>query len=72
MRYDGIRDHIKKEHPDVDIPKGFTRKINERYFNTQTGESCLCKDCNFVSFSINNEKIYRQSKREYKFIKEYT
>ena len=43
VRYDEIRSHIKKQHPGVDIPKGFTRNKNERYFNNQTGESCSCK-----------------------------
>ena len=27
MRYDGIRAHVKKQHPDVDIPKGFIRNL---------------------------------------------
>ena len=27
MRYDGIRAHVKKQHPDVDIPKGFSRNL---------------------------------------------
>ena len=30
MRYDGIRAHVKEQHPDVDIPKGFTRNLSDR------------------------------------------
>ena len=54
MRYDGIRAHIKKEHPDVELPRGLTKNLNERSVNTQTGETCSCKYYNFVSFLINN------------------
>ena len=31
MRYDGIRAHVKKKHPDVDIPKGFIRNLQSSY-----------------------------------------
>ena len=61
MRYDGIRAHLKKQHPDVDLTRGFSRNLNprsgctdERRSFTQTGESCSCKYYNFVSFLINN------------------
>ena len=30
VRYDGIRAHAKKQHPDVDIPKGFSRNLTEK------------------------------------------
>ena len=47
VRYDGIRAHVKKQHPDVDITKGFSRNLTERSVElarrsviTQTGESC--------------------------------
>ena len=67
MRYDGIRAHVKKQHPDVDIPKGFSRNLSEKTINpswqsktvsplviSQTEESCSCKYYNFVSFPYNN------------------
>ena len=54
MRYDGIRAHVKKQHPDVDLPRGFSRNLNESYFKTQTGEICSYKSYNFVSFLIDN------------------
>ena len=67
MRYDGIRAHVKKQHPDVDIPKGFSRNLSEKTINpsrqsknvsplfiSQTEESFSCKYYNFVSFLINN------------------
>ena len=67
VRYDGIRAHVKKQHPDVDIPKGFSRNLSEKTINpswqsktvsplviSQTEESCSCKYYNFVSFLINN------------------
>ena len=67
VRYDGIRAHVKKQHTDVDIPKGFSRNLSEKTINpswesktvrplviSQTEESCSCKYYNFVSFLINN------------------
>ena len=61
MRYDGIRAHVKKQHPNVEITRGFSRKLTERSLElvprsviTQTGESCSCKYYNFVSFLVNN------------------
>ena len=27
VRYDGIRAHVEKQHPDVDIPKAFSRNL---------------------------------------------
>ena len=53
--------HAKRQHPDVDIPKGFARNLRSSYtdltpnsFITQNEESCSCKYYNFVSFLINN------------------
>ena len=67
MRYDGIRAHVRKQHPDVDISKGFSRNLTEKTINSswqnktvspivisQTEESYSCKYYNFVSFLINN------------------
>ena len=54
MRYDGIRAHVKKQHPDVELTRGFSRNLNLRRAITQTGESCSCKYYNFVSILINN------------------
>ena len=61
MRYDGIRAHVKKQHPDVELTRGFSRNLTERLVElvprsviTQTGKSCSCKYYNFVSFLINN------------------
>ena len=68
VRYDGIRAHVKKQHPDVELTRGFSRNLTERLAElvprsvelvprsaiTQTGESCLCKYYNFVSFLNNN------------------
>ena len=63
MRYDGIRAHVKKQHPDVELTRGFSRILTEKTINpravsplviVQTEESCSCKYYNFVSFLINN------------------
>ena len=61
VRYDGIRAHVKKQRPDVELTGGFSRNLTERSAElvprsdiTQTGESCSCKYYNFVSFLINN------------------
>ena len=49
VRCDGVNVHVKRKHPDVDIPKGFTRIP----IITQNEESS-CKYYNFVSFLIYN------------------
>ena len=54
VRYDGMNAHVKRQHPDVDMPKGFTRNLTPQRDITQTGDSCSCKYYNFVSFLINN------------------
>ena len=66
VRYYGKRAHVKKQHPDVELTRGFSRNLTERSadprsvelvprcFIGQTGESCSCKYYNFVSFLINN------------------
>ena len=69
VRYDGIRAHVKKQLPDIELTKGFSRNLGSSYtdlgektINTravsplvfsQTEESCSCKYYNFVSFLIN-------------------
>ena len=30
VRYDGIRAHVKKQHPDVELTRGFSRNLTER------------------------------------------
>ena len=30
MRYDEIRAHVKKQHPDVELTRGFSRNLTER------------------------------------------
>ena len=30
VRYDGIRAHVKKQHPDVELTRGFSRNITDR------------------------------------------
>ena len=54
MRYDGIRAHVEKQYPDVELTRGFSRNLTPRRAITQTGESFSCKYYNFVSFLINN------------------
>ena len=61
VRYDGIRAHVRKQHPDVELTRGFSRNLTERSAElvprsviTQTGESCSCKYFNFISILINN------------------
>ena len=54
VRYDGIRAHVKKQHSDVELTRGFSRNLTERSVITQTGKSCSCKYYNFVPFLINN------------------
>ena len=77
VRYDGIRAHEKKQHPDIELTRGFSRNIIERSVELlprsvigQTGESYSCKYYNFVSFLINNG-INIEKKRKYKFIEKY-
>ena len=79
VRYDGIRAHVKKQHPDVELTRGFSRILTGKTINpravsplviTQTEEICSCKYYNFVSFRINNG-INIEKKRKYKFIEKY-
>ena len=30
VRYDGIRAHVKKQHPDIELTRGFSRNITDR------------------------------------------
>ena len=30
MRYGGIRAHVKKQHPDIELSRGFSRNITDR------------------------------------------
>ena len=73
VRYDGIRAHVKSQHPDVQLPKGFIRNLTPQREISQTGESCSCKYYSFVSFFINNGMNIEKGKvkSEYKFIEEY-
>ena len=63
----GLFTDVKKQHPDVELPRGFSRNLSEKTINpswqsktvsplviSQTEESCSCKYYNFVSFLINN------------------
>ena len=68
VRYDGMNAHVKRQQPDVDIPKRFTRNLRSSYtaltpnlpsrfpdpIITQNEEKCSCKYYDFVSFLINN------------------
>ena len=68
VRYDGIKAHVKRQHSDVELTRGFSKNLTERLAElvprsvelyhrsviTQTGESCSCKYYIFVSFRINN------------------
>ena len=31
MRYDGIRAHVKKQHPDAELTRGFSRNLLSRF-----------------------------------------
>ena len=31
VRYDGIRAHVKKQHPNVELTKGFSRNLRSRF-----------------------------------------
>ena len=37
VRYDGIRAHVKKQHPDVKLTRGFSRNLTERSADTRSG-----------------------------------
>ena len=62
VRYDGIRAHVKKQHPGVELTKGFSRNLTEKQSSRtestlairQNEEDCSCKYYDFVLFLINN------------------
>ena len=31
MKYDGIRAHVKKQHPDIELTRGFSRNLQSRF-----------------------------------------
>ena len=35
VRYDGIRAHVKKQHPDVELPRGFSRSLLDKRQNLE-------------------------------------
>ena len=39
MRYDGIRAHLKKQHPKVELTRGFSRNLGSSY--TDLGEKTI-------------------------------
>ena len=41
MRYDGIRAHVKKQHPDVELTRGFSRILTERLVKPLHGSAEL-------------------------------
>ena len=68
-RYDG-----KRQHPDVELTRGFSRNLTERSADPgsvigETGESCSCKFYNFVSFLINNGINIEKVKENINFLK---
>ena len=82
MRYDGIRAHVKKQHPDVELTRGFSRNLSEKTINpswqsktvsplvfSQTEESSSCKYYNFVSFLINNGLNIKKVKENINLLK---
>ena len=78
VRYDGIRAHVKKRHPDIELTRGFSRNLTEKTINpravsllviNQTGEICSCKYYNFVSFLINNGKNIEKIKENINLLK---
>ena len=69
VRYDGISALVKKQHPDVELTRGFSRSLNPRRAITQTGESCSCKYYNFVSFLINNGINIEKAKENINLLK---
>ena len=63
VRYDGIRAHVKKQHPDAELTRGFSTSLLDKRQSpravsplviVQTQESCSCKYYNFVSFLFNS------------------
>ena len=78
VRYDGIRAHVKKQHPDVELTRGFSRSLLDKRQSpravsplviVQTEESCSCKYYNFASFLINNELNIEKVKENINLLK---
>ena len=78
MRYEGIRAHVKKQHPAVELTRGFSRSLLDKRQSpravsplviVQTEESCSCKYYIFVSFLINNGKNIEKVKENLSLLK---
>ena len=64
VRYDGIRAHVRKQHPDVELTRGFSRSLLDKRQSpravsllviVQTEESCSCNktegpSCKYYNF----------------------
>ena len=65
VRYDGIRAHVKKQHPDIELTRGFSRNLQNRFPDitersvelvprsdvTQTGDLRICKTTPLSSYT---------------------
>ena len=65
MRYDGIRAHVKKQHPDIELTRGFSRNLQSRFPDitersvelvprsdiTQTADLRICKTTPLSSYT---------------------
>ena len=85
VRYDGIRAHVKKQHPDVELTRGFSRSLLDKRQNPRAvsplvivqtedlrssfTDSCSCKYYNFVSFLTNNGINIEKVKENINFLK---
>ena len=66
MRYHGIRAHVKKQHPDIELTRGFSRNLQSRFPDitersvelvprsdiTQTGDLRICKTTPLSSYTV--------------------
>ena len=67
MRHDEIRVHVKKQHPDVDIPKGFTRNLSDRSADPRSVE-LFHRSVELVPRSVISQTVESCSCKYYNFV----
>ena len=67
-RYDGIRAHVKKQHPDVELSRGFSRNLTERSADPRSTNLPLHGSVELVPRSVMGQTGEICSCKNYNFV----
>ena len=68
MRYDGIRAHVEKQHPDVELTRGFSRNLTERSADPRSTKLPLRGSVELVPRSVIGQTGESCSCKYYNFV----